>query len=86
LFPIFFLAPDDFPIMADPSVDPNLVPVSDETHQAAKIYLGVTVTLLTVALSTLIARIAFKLRSSARFGLDDYFIIVGFVSSSSAPK
>jgi hypothetical protein len=46
----------------------------------------VTVTLLTVALSTLIARIAFKLRSSARFGLDDYFIIVGFVSSSSAPK
>jgi hypothetical protein len=68
--------------MADPGRDPNMVPVSDAAHQAARVYLGVTVTLLTVALSTLVARIAFKLRSSVRFGLDDYFILVGFVSPS----
>ncbi|KAE9364744.1 hypothetical protein N431DRAFT_421915 [Stipitochalara longipes BDJ] len=65
--------------MADPSLDPNQVPVSIEAQHAAVIYLGVTVPLYTIALSTLVARITFKLRSSVRIGLDDYLIIIGFV-------
>jgi hypothetical protein len=40
----------------------------------------VTTTLFIIALATLALRIAFKLRSSVRLGLDDYLIMIGFVS------
>ena len=67
--------------MAAGSLDPNLVPITDAAHQAARLYVGVTVPLYAIALATLIARIAFKLRSSVRLAVDDYLIIIGFVSA-----
>jgi len=56
------------------------VPITDAAHHAARIYLGVTIPLYAIALSTIAARISFKLRSSVRLGLDDYLILIGFVS------
>ena len=67
---------DHYLLMADP----NLIPITDDAHRAARLYLGVTVPLYAIALSTIVARITFKLRSSIRLALDDYLIIIGFVS------
>lgn len=60
-------------------MDPNKIHVSEAARQAARTYLEVTVTLLTIALATLTARIAFKLRSSVRLVIDDYLILIGSV-------
>jgi hypothetical protein len=60
-------------------MDPNHVPVSAAARGAAKIFVGVTVPLYAIALAALITRILFKLRSGLRLGLDDGFIIIGFV-------
>ncbi|CZR60532.1 uncharacterized protein PAC_10428 [Phialocephala subalpina] len=59
--------------------DPSQVPISAEAHHAANLFVGLTVPLFTAALATIINRIVFKLRSRVRLGLDDGFIVVGFV-------
>ena len=55
--------------------------VSELDHHASRVFVGVTVALLTISLATLTSRIVFKMRSKLYFTLDDYLIAAGFVRS-----
>jgi hypothetical protein len=59
--------------------EPTQFPVSELDHHAARVFVCVSVVLLTVSFATLIARIVFKIQSRLVFTLDDYLIIAGFV-------
>lgn len=65
-------------------MDPNQLPVTPAARSAAMIFVGVTVPLYAIAFATLITRILFKLRLGVRLGLDDGFIIIGFVREFTA--
>ena len=58
---------------------PVQFPVSELDHHASRVFVGVTVVLLTISLTTLTSRIVFKIRSKLYFTVDDYLIAAGFV-------
>ncbi|RDL29924.1 uncharacterized protein BP5553_10551 [Venustampulla echinocandica] len=62
---------------AGPGPGPVLLPVSDAAHHAARVFVAITVPLLTLSLATLTTRIVLKLRSGLRPGWDDGLIVLG---------
>lgn len=58
-----------------------LIPVSDRSVYLSRVFYGTTITLLVLCIPTLSTRVYLKTRPW-RLGLDDLFIIVGFVSVS----
>jgi hypothetical protein len=63
--------------MADPNA--LTVPLTDDDHYAALVFICVTVTLCALTLATLVARISMKFHHGLRLGWDDYLLVVGCV-------
>lgn len=65
--------------MAAAAFHPMHFPVPNDVHKAGNIFLGVTIPLFVTSITTLSARIGFKLWSGVALGWEDYLIVVGFV-------
>jgi hypothetical protein len=59
--------------------EPTQFPLSELDHDAARVFVCVSVVLLVISFATLIARIVFKIQSRLVFTVDDGLIIAGFV-------
>ena len=58
-------------------------PISERAAYLARIHIGVTSTLFFFCLVTFATRIYQRIRPVWKVGMDDYFIVAGFVSRSS---
>jgi hypothetical protein len=71
-------------VPSSPIPDPLLLTgmsISEHAAYLSRIYIGVTATLLFFCTLTFVRRIYLRVRPVWTIGLDDYFIIVGYVSA-----
>lgn len=75
------------PAGAFPGGFPDIL-ISDKAAHEAQVFVGVTGTLLALCIITFCTRLYQRVRPVWKVGLDDYFIVAGFVSSHrrSVPK
>jgi hypothetical protein len=59
---------------------PTDFPVSDRAAYLAQVHIGVTAPILALCVLTFSTRLYLRARPVWNIGIDDYFIIVGFVS------
>jgi hypothetical protein len=55
------------------------IPISDRAAYLAQVYIGVSSVLLLLCVITFVTRIYQRVRPVWKAGLDDYFIVAGFV-------